>query len=134
MRKLGRDRRGGRVSRTQIVHRLKRLAVRRGRLMSFKRTVGKMVGCPWKTELLPSAAHGAGVSGLTEEVLAKLRSTAGLLVGARSGSSSLTRVAASFSRNIGGGRGAVFIWSNCRRGQRCSWNAMRNEREPGSDA
>eukprot|EP00959_Pyramimonas_sp_CCMP1952_P353655 7409474-Pyramimonas_sp.AAC.1 len=58
--------------------------------MLFKRTVGRKVGCLWKTGLLPSAAHGAGASGLTDEVLAKLRSTAGLLVGSRAGSSSLT--------------------------------------------
>ena len=60
-----------------------------GRLLIYKRTVGHKVGCLWKTGLLPSAAHGAGVSGLTDEAVTKLRHMAGLLIGAPRGTSPL---------------------------------------------
>ena len=43
--------------------------------------------CLWKTGLLPSAAHGAGVAGVTDDTLGKLRSAAGLPVGAPPGPS-----------------------------------------------
>ena len=56
----------------------------------YQRATGRKVLCLWKTGLLPSAGHGAGVSGLSDAHLSLVRAEAGRLTGARQGSSSLT--------------------------------------------
>ncbi|CAK0871854.1 unnamed protein product, partial [Prorocentrum cordatum] len=93
-RKLGHDLCGRRKVRRQAAERMKALAARGGRLLHSKMAVGRRVGCLWKAVLLPSAAHGGGVSGFTGATFGKLRGDAGMLVGARQGLSSVTVVLA----------------------------------------
>ncbi|CAK0865013.1 unnamed protein product [Prorocentrum cordatum] len=88
VRNLGHDLRGRRKARRQTAERAKALAARGGRRLLFKMAVGRRVACLWKAGPLPSAARGAGVSGATDATLRKLRSEAGMLVGARPGPSS----------------------------------------------
>eukprot|EP00959_Pyramimonas_sp_CCMP1952_P403058 8445358-Pyramimonas_sp.AAC.1 len=56
---------------------------RRGKLAALQRGRAQ-VHTLWRTGLLPAAAHGAGASGVVPATLAKLRTLAGSLVGAKS--------------------------------------------------
>ncbi|CAK0847000.1 unnamed protein product, partial [Prorocentrum cordatum] len=87
---LGKDLCGRRKVHRQTAERTKAPAARTGRLLLFKKALGRRVACLWKTGPLPSATHGAGVSGVIDATLGKLRSEAGMLVRARQGPSSVT--------------------------------------------
>eukprot|EP00959_Pyramimonas_sp_CCMP1952_P453928 9469092-Pyramimonas_sp.AAC.1 len=56
---------------------------KRSKLQALVRGAKDKVRTLWRTGLLPSAAHGAGVSGIAETTMTRLRSVAATLVGAR---------------------------------------------------
>ncbi|CAK0810080.1 unnamed protein product [Prorocentrum cordatum] len=84
-RNLGHDLGGGRIQRRRTKLRLKAPARRRGRLAALKRAAGRKVTVLWRTGLLPSAGHGAGVAGISDDELQRLRAEASRLAGARPG-------------------------------------------------
>ncbi|CAK0827554.1 unnamed protein product, partial [Prorocentrum cordatum] len=89
IRNLGHDLCGARKVRRLTSQRLAGTFARRRRLQMLQKVTGKKVVGLWKTGLLPSAGHGAGVADLSDKHLQQIRADAGRLVGARSGSSSL---------------------------------------------
>eukprot|EP00959_Pyramimonas_sp_CCMP1952_P399605 8372572-Pyramimonas_sp.AAC.1 len=82
MRNLGHELSRGRVRRVQERKRLSAFMAKRTKLQALVRGAKEKVRTLWRTGLLPSAAHGAGVSGVTDATLNKLRSAAATLVGA----------------------------------------------------
>eukprot|EP00959_Pyramimonas_sp_CCMP1952_P320303 6703155-Pyramimonas_sp.AAC.1 len=76
----------------------------RTKLQALVREAKEKVRTSWRTGLLPFAAHGAGVSGITDVTYNKLRSVAATLVGARSHAS----IAAWFSTQTDSQCGPVF--------------------------
>eukprot|EP00959_Pyramimonas_sp_CCMP1952_P212756 4451724-Pyramimonas_sp.AAC.1 len=59
------------------------LQQRKNKLRALTKGSKGKVRALWRTDLLPAAAHGSGIGGVVDSTLAKLRSMAGLLVGAR---------------------------------------------------
>eukprot|EP00959_Pyramimonas_sp_CCMP1952_P434942 9107253-Pyramimonas_sp.AAC.1 len=64
------------------------------RVMMVRKSAAPQVTALWRTGLLPAAAHGASVSGVSELELAKLRRAAGVICGRSASSASLTLVLA----------------------------------------
>ncbi|CAK0909012.1 unnamed protein product, partial [Prorocentrum cordatum] len=76
-RNLRHDLGGGRIQRRLTKLLLKALARRRGRLAALKRgAAGRKVTVLRRTGLLPSAGHGAGVVGISDDELQRLRAEA----------------------------------------------------------
>eukprot|EP00959_Pyramimonas_sp_CCMP1952_P172824 3611719-Pyramimonas_sp.AAC.1 len=65
----------------QAEARLKQLADRLPRLNMLRRGASNRVTALWRKGLMPAAGHGATVSGVNNNELAKLRQTATLLAG-----------------------------------------------------
>eukprot|EP00959_Pyramimonas_sp_CCMP1952_P348773 7306881-Pyramimonas_sp.AAC.1 len=60
------------------------------RVLMVRKSAGGLVTALWRTGLLPAAAHGASVSGASEQEVLRLRRTAGVVCGTYSTASSLT--------------------------------------------
>ncbi|CAK0852191.1 unnamed protein product, partial [Prorocentrum cordatum] len=75
-RNLGHDPGGGWIQRRRAKLRLKALARRRGRPAALKRAAGRKVTVLRRTGLLPSAGHGAGVVGISDDEFQRLRAEA----------------------------------------------------------
>ena len=57
---------------------------KRNRMAALRRAAGyQKVSCLWRTGLMPSAGHGAGVTGVTDSTLVSLRAFAASLLGAK---------------------------------------------------
>ena len=74
---------GGTAHKTHERKRLGPVVGRQDKLRALKKAGGLKVRAPWRTGVVPSGSHGAGVIGLTDAALMKLRSSASELVGAR---------------------------------------------------
>ena len=83
IRNLGHEMHGTNVGRHQERQRLKALKARKRKLMILRHAAGGRVARLLRTGLLPSAAHGARVSGMSDTGLRELRSIAGALVGGK---------------------------------------------------
>ena len=59
------------------------LSARIKRINMLKKVVGSKVGILWRTGVMPAAAHGAAVNGVSDHALQLLRTTAGKVAGAR---------------------------------------------------
>ncbi|CAK0841948.1 unnamed protein product, partial [Prorocentrum cordatum] len=66
MRNLGHELHGPRVQRIQEHSRVRKVCKRQAELLSLRRAVGDRVAGLWRTGLMPSAGHGAGVSGVSD--------------------------------------------------------------------
>ena len=82
MRNLGHELHGPKVRRTVAKKRLDQLRARRHRFGILQRAVGRRTTTLWRTGAMPAVAHGAGVSGVTDEALRELRRFAAVLNGA----------------------------------------------------
>ena len=83
MRNLGHELHGARVFRIQEEARVRKTAGRSRKLRALRRAVSDRVSRLWRTGLLPAGAHGAGVSGVSDSAVRRLRTQAGMLVGAK---------------------------------------------------
>eukprot|EP00959_Pyramimonas_sp_CCMP1952_P392117 8216674-Pyramimonas_sp.AAC.1 len=54
---------------------------RKHRLFMLRRAVGRKASTLWRTGLMPSAGHGAGVPGLADAPLREMRNLAAVLNG-----------------------------------------------------
>ena len=90
LRNLGRELHGTTVGRYQEQRRLKALRARRRNIRILRQAAGGRVARLLRTGLLPSAAHGARVSGVADGALRELRAVAGELVGAKQAASLTT--------------------------------------------
>ena len=83
LRNLGHDLYGRRAPINIEASRRTKLPARRTKLRVLKRTAGPRVAALWRTGLMPSGAHGAGVSGLQDATVRSLRALAAELMRAR---------------------------------------------------
>ena len=83
MRNLGHEVFRGGAPRKLEASRLDGIKIRRGKLSALRRGALGRVGTLRRTGVMPSGAHGAGVSGATDHALMALTSLAGSLAGAK---------------------------------------------------
>eukprot|EP00959_Pyramimonas_sp_CCMP1952_P157164 3286479-Pyramimonas_sp.AAC.1 len=83
MRNLGHDLSGPKARRVIEKKLLAGLVARKPKLRALVRGANHKARTLWRTGLLPAAAHGAGVGGITDATLNSLRSIAAVLAGAR---------------------------------------------------
>ena len=83
MRNLGHELHGTRVFRIQEEARVRKTTLRSRKLRALRRAVSDRVSRLWRTGLMPAGGHGAGVSGVSDGALRRLRTQAGMLVGAK---------------------------------------------------
>ena len=69
--------------RIQEEARVRKTGLRSRKLRALRRAVPDRVSRLWRTGLMPAGGHGAGVSGVSDSNLRRLRTQAGMLVGAK---------------------------------------------------
>ncbi|CAK0825537.1 unnamed protein product, partial [Prorocentrum cordatum] len=79
MRNLGHETMGVRPSRQQERMRANQMLKRKRRLLMFKGVAGRTSSILWRSGAQPSVGHGAGVAGVSGEVLKQMRSVAALV-------------------------------------------------------
>eukprot|EP00959_Pyramimonas_sp_CCMP1952_P409472 8581552-Pyramimonas_sp.AAC.1 len=77
MRNLGHELHGPRVLRRIEKKRVRAMRERKHRLLLMRKAVGRKTSTIWRTGVMSSVGHGAGVSGLADAPLREMRNLTG---------------------------------------------------------